>query len=114
MQIDDLRMLIKRFAQQESFSEHCKGGGKISNMEFLPYLAQMGVYLYKKMPTSVQVRLKKDFERRLKQAPIDIRSEVADAGMKMELQMEWVTVFFFLPQTHTFPWVRCLEQNVNN
>jgi len=56
--IEDTRTLISRFALQESFSELAKGGGKESNIQFLPYLVQMTIFLAQtSAPSSVKDRL---------------------------------------------------------
>ena len=41
----DLRMLLGRFAYEESFSSDAKGGGKESNAHFIPFMIQMGINL---------------------------------------------------------------------
>ena len=45
---EDLRLLITRFAYEESFSEYSKGGGKESNIKLIPFMVQMGTHLLKK------------------------------------------------------------------
>eukprot|EP00456_Euglypha_rotunda_P045721 TRINITY_DN36253_c0_g2_i1.p1 TRINITY_DN36253_c0_g2~~TRINITY_DN36253_c0_g2_i1.p1 ORF type:complete len:127 (-),score=14.69 TRINITY_DN36253_c0_g2_i1:18-398(-) len=44
--VEDLRMLLARFAYEESFSEFSKGGGRESNVKLVPYMIQMGLHLY--------------------------------------------------------------------
>ena len=41
----DMKMLLLRFALEESFSTLSKGGGRESNMKLLPYLALMATFL---------------------------------------------------------------------
>eukprot|EP01112_Ceratiomyxa_fruticulosa_P005979 TRINITY_DN16776_c0_g1_i1.p1 TRINITY_DN16776_c0_g1~~TRINITY_DN16776_c0_g1_i1.p1 ORF type:complete len:449 (-),score=102.01 TRINITY_DN16776_c0_g1_i1:59-1405(-) len=43
--IHDLKFLLLRFAKEESFSEESKGGGPESNMRFIPFFLQMGMFL---------------------------------------------------------------------
>jgi hypothetical protein len=45
--IEDLRMLLAKFAYEENFAEDSHGGGRESNMKFIPYLIQMAAHLYK-------------------------------------------------------------------
>ena len=40
----DLKLLLLRFALEESFSTYSKGGGRESNIKMLPYLVQMGTF----------------------------------------------------------------------
>jgi hypothetical protein len=49
---EDTRTLLSRFALQESFSSISKGGGKESNVQFLPYLVQMSIFLAQCSATS--------------------------------------------------------------
>jgi len=41
----DLKLLLLRFALEESFSTYSKGGGRESNIKFLPYIVQMATFL---------------------------------------------------------------------
>jgi len=78
MLLDDLRMLLKRFSHKASFSEDCKGGGPVSNMEFVPYMTQMLVYLYnKETPSAIQKRVVSVFQERMNQKLFN----VADPGV---------------------------------
>jgi len=43
--IHDFKFLLLRFARAESFSEESKGGGPESNMRFIPFFLQMGMFL---------------------------------------------------------------------
>jgi len=45
--VEDLRMLIARFAYEESFSDFSKGGGKESNIKMIPFMIQMALHLFK-------------------------------------------------------------------
>jgi E3 ubiquitin-protein ligase UBR4 len=38
----DMKLLLLRFALEESFSTYSKGGGRESNIKLLPYLTLMG------------------------------------------------------------------------
>ena len=49
--IHDLRLLLQRFAFENSFSEDTGGGGRDSNIKFVPYAMHMILYvLNKKAP----------------------------------------------------------------
>merc|ERR1712025_1039566 len=41
----DLKLLLLRFAQDKSFSSESGGGGPQSNMNLVPYLIHMGLYV---------------------------------------------------------------------
>ena len=43
--IHDLKLLLLRFAQDQSFSAESGGGGPQSNMQLVPYLAHMALYV---------------------------------------------------------------------
>lgn len=43
--IHDLRLLLQRFAYERSFSEDTGGGGRESNMKFVPYAIHMIIYV---------------------------------------------------------------------
>ena len=42
----DVKLLLLRFALQESFSADSRGGGKESNIKLLPYLLQLGSFVF--------------------------------------------------------------------
>ncbi len=52
-----VRLLLTRFAYEESFSEYSKGGGKESNIKVIPFMVQMGVHLLRKAPASNHARV---------------------------------------------------------
>eukprot|EP01022_Parablepharisma_sp_SALTPOND_P028392 TRINITY_DN70896_c0_g1_i1.p1 TRINITY_DN70896_c0_g1~~TRINITY_DN70896_c0_g1_i1.p1 ORF type:complete len:3116 (-),score=321.18 TRINITY_DN70896_c0_g1_i1:2948-12295(-) len=41
----DLKCLLHKFAYEESFSHHSQGGGPLHNIQFIPYLVQLGLHL---------------------------------------------------------------------
>ena len=43
--IHDLRLLLQRFAFEKSFSEDTGGGGRDSNIKFVPYAMHMILYV---------------------------------------------------------------------
>ena len=43
--IHDLKLLLLRFAQDKSFSSESGGGGPQSNMNLVPYLVHMALYV---------------------------------------------------------------------
>ena len=43
--IHDLRLLLQRFAFEKSFSEDTGGGGRDSNIKFVPYAIHMILYV---------------------------------------------------------------------
>eukprot|EP00468_Gymnochlora_sp_CCMP2014_P014335 CAMPEP_0167769544 /NCGR_PEP_ID=MMETSP0110_2-20121227/17363_1 /TAXON_ID=629695 /ORGANISM="Gymnochlora sp., Strain CCMP2014" /LENGTH=953 /DNA_ID=CAMNT_0007658503 /DNA_START=1030 /DNA_END=3892 /DNA_ORIENTATION=+ len=60
--IEDLRLLLARFAYEESFSEFAKGGGKESNMNFIPFMIQMTLHFTKRLSSnSERIRTFKSF-----------------------------------------------------
>ena len=44
--VHDIKLLLLRFALEESFSTYSKGGGRESNLKMLPYLVQMATFLF--------------------------------------------------------------------
>lgn len=57
--LHNLRLLLVRFVQDKSFSEHSKGGGRQSNIRFIPYLIQLGAFLMSSSPSEVKTRMRK-------------------------------------------------------
>lgn len=43
--VHDLKLLLLRFAQEKSFHEDTGGGGPQSNMNLVPYLMHMALYV---------------------------------------------------------------------
>lgn len=43
--IHDLRLLLQRFAFEKSFSDDTGGGGRDSNIKFVPYAIHMILYV---------------------------------------------------------------------
>ena len=43
--VHDLKLLLLRFSNEKSFSEETGGGGKQSNINFIPYLIHTGLYV---------------------------------------------------------------------
>lgn len=43
--IQDIKLLLLRFAHEKSFSEDSGGGGRQSNMHLIPYLMHMALYV---------------------------------------------------------------------
>ena len=43
--VHDLKLLLLRFAQDRSFSNESGGGGPQSNINLIPYLAHMALYV---------------------------------------------------------------------
>lgn len=43
--VHDLKLLLLRFAQEKSFHEDTGGGGPQSNMNLVPYLMHMSLYV---------------------------------------------------------------------
>jgi hypothetical protein len=48
----DLKSLLKRFAKCESFSLDSKGGGPEHNMQFVPFITNMILYMLKNGPNA--------------------------------------------------------------
>ena len=51
--VQDLKMLLKRFGYQESFSHYSQGGGPLHNMKMLPFLTQLLYYEIIQTPSSL-------------------------------------------------------------
>lgn len=49
MLVHDLRCLVLRFALEESFSFHSKGGGPEHNLKYLPFLMQAAYFTYSQL-----------------------------------------------------------------
>ena len=49
MLVHDIRCLLLRFALEESFSFHSKGGGPEHNLNYLPYLMQAAYFTYSQL-----------------------------------------------------------------
>ncbi|KAL6043444.1 protein purity of essence [Balamuthia mandrillaris] len=58
----DLKFLLHRFGLEASFSTHSKGGGRDSNIKFLPFMLQMGLFLLDYSPSSSSSDLRKSFD----------------------------------------------------
>lgn len=43
--LHDLKLLLLRFANEKSFSDDTGGGGRQSNMNLIPYILHMALYV---------------------------------------------------------------------
>jgi len=67
-----MRMLLKRFSHKASFSEDCHGGGAVSNIQFVPYMAQLMCYLFDNMENVIKKRMFLLFEERNSSELLDL------------------------------------------
>ena len=64
--IEDLRHCIGRYAFEESFSaETGGGGGKLSNLLFIPFMVQAAIFQYRTAPSSNSQNVFKCYQQRL-------------------------------------------------
>lgn len=49
--VQDLKLLLVRFAYEKSFSEETGGGGRESNVHLIPYLASLSYYVLSQTQT---------------------------------------------------------------
>ena len=107
IQLDDLRMLLKRFSHKASFSEDCNGGGMVSNMQFVPYMAQMLCNLYTKMETGVIKRMLTLFEQRNELPLLDLTQP--STSLNIETILDRVSFFLMI---FVFPIALSLMESV--
>jgi len=78
IQLDDLRMLLKRFSHKASFSEDCLGGGMVSNMQFVPYMAQLMCHFFDKLENVISKRMFLLFEERNNSPLLDLSEQTSN------------------------------------
>lgn len=62
---DDFRLLLLRFGYEESFSEYTRGGGRASNMKFIPYMLQLMIHLHNDLNEDTKKGLLENYRKLL-------------------------------------------------